>query len=51
MRLRGQGAKLLVMEGRRYKLWWSGKGDGAGGVGVIVEELYEEGGGCKKVNQ
>ena len=30
------------MEGRRYKLWWSGKGDGVGGVGVMVkEELCE----------
>ena len=26
------------MYGRRYKLWWSGKGDGVGGVGVMVKE-------------
>ena len=30
------------MNGRRYKLWWSGKGDGVDGVGVMVkEELCE----------
>ena len=34
---------MLVMNGRRYKLWWSGKGDGVGGVGVMVkEELCDE---------
>ena len=27
----------------RYKLWWYGKGDGVGGVGVMVkEELCEK---------
>ena len=30
------------MKGRRYKLWWSGKGDGFGGVGVMVKELCEK---------
>ena len=31
------------MKGRRYKLWLSGKGDGVGGVGVVVkEELCEK---------
>ena len=30
------------MKGRRYKLWWFGKG-GVGGVGVMVkEELCEK---------
>ena len=30
------------MKGRRYKLWWSRKGDGVGGVGVKAkEELCE----------
>ena len=30
------------MKGRRYKLWWSGKGDGVGGVVVMVkDELCE----------
>ena len=33
---------MLGMKGRRYKLWWSGKYDGIGGVGVM-EEL------CQKV--
>ena len=41
-RWRGQGARMLRMKGRRYKLWWSGKVDGVGGVGVMVkEELCE----------
>ena len=26
----------------RYKLWWSGKGDGVGGVGVMVAEMCEK---------
>ena len=40
VRWRGQGAR---MKGRRYKLWWSGKGDGVGGVRVMVkEELCEK---------
>ena len=29
---------MLGMKGRRYKLLWSGKGDGVGGVGVVVLE-------------
>ena len=34
---------MLWMKGRRYKLWWSGKGDGVGGVGVMAKvELYEK---------
>ena len=32
VRWRGQGARMLVMKGRRYKLWWSGRGDGVGGM-------------------
>ena len=32
------------MEGKRYKLWWSGKEDGVGGVGVVVNEEL-----CQKV--
>ena len=41
-RWRGQGARTLRVKRRTYKLWWSGKGDGIGGVGVIVkEELCE----------
>ena len=33
VRWRGQGARMLGMKVRRYKLWWSGKVDGLGGVG------------------
>ena len=34
---------MLGMKGRRYKLWLSGKGDGVGGVGIMVnEELCEK---------
>ena len=43
----GQGAKMLGMgmKGRKYRLWWSRKGDGVCGVGVMVKgEL------CKMVN-
>ena len=41
--VRGQGARMLGVKGRRCKLWLSGKGDGVGGVGVIVkEELCEK---------
>ena len=25
VRWRGQGARMLGMKGRKYKLWWSGK--------------------------
>ena len=32
------------MKGRGYELWWSGKGAGAGGVGVMVKN-----GLCEKV--
>ena len=44
VRWRGQGARMLWMKGRRYKLWWSGRGDGVGGVGVMVKEDL-----CEKV--
>ena len=34
---------MLGLKGKRYKLWWSEKGDGVGGVGVVVkEELCEK---------
>ena len=40
---------MLGMKGRRYKLWWSGKGDGVGGDGVMVkEEMCEKNGRRKK---
>ena len=35
---RGEGARLLGMKGRRYKLCWSEKGDGA----MVKEELCEK---------
>ena len=44
VRWRGQGARMQGMKGRRYKLQWSGKGDGVGGVGVMVKEQL-----CEKV--
>ena len=44
VRWRGQGATILGMKGKRYKLWWSGKEDGVGGVGVMVKEDL-----CEKV--
>ena len=32
------------MMGRRYRLWWSGKRDGVGDVGVMaMEELFYKG--------
>ena len=42
MRWREQGARMLGIKGRRYKLWWPEKGDGVGGVGVIVKEELSE---------
>ena len=44
VRWRGQDANFLRVKGRRYKLWWSGKGDGVGGVSGMVKEQL-----CKKV--
>ena len=44
VRWRGQGARMMGMNGRRYRLWWSGKGDRVGGVGVMVKEEL-----CRKV--
>ena len=43
VRWRGQGARMLEIKGRKYKLWWSGKVNGVSGVGVMVkEELCEK---------
>ena len=43
VRWRGHGARLLGVIGRRYRLLWSGKEDGVGGVGIIVkDELCEK---------
>ena len=44
MRQGGQGGKrcFIGVEGRRYKLWWSGKDTVKGGVGRLAkEELCE----------
>ena len=43
VRWRRQGARMLRMNGWRYKLWLSGKIYGVGGVGVMVKgELCEK---------
>nr|XP_006813171.1 PREDICTED: uncharacterized protein LOC102806937 [Saccoglossus kowalevskii] len=43
MSWRGEGARMMGVEGRRYKLWWKGNNDELGGVGVLVkEELWEK---------
>ena len=43
VRWSGQCARILRMKLKRYKPWWSGKGDGVGGVGATVkEELCEK---------
>ena len=41
---------MLGMKGRRYELWWSGKGDGVCGVGVMVKEELCEGVEVRKVS-
>ena len=42
VRWRGQGARFIEVEGRRYKLWWSENHVGKGGVEILVkEELCE----------
>lgn len=42
VRWRGQGSRFIGVQGRRYKLWWSGNDAGNGGVGILVkEELCE----------
>ena len=44
VRWRGQGARMLGINGGRYELWWSGKLYVVGGVGVMVKEEM-----CKKM--
>ena len=39
---------MLGMKGRGYELWWSGKGDGVGGVVLGEGGTALEGGGGKK---
>ena len=33
VRWRGEGARMMGVEGRKYKLWWKGNRDGVGGGG------------------
>ena len=43
VRQRGCGARLIGVQGRRHKLWWSGNQEGYGGVGVLVrDELHDK---------
>ena len=42
VRWRGHGSMMLGIDARRYNLWCSGKGDGVGGVGVMVKEELGE---------
>ena len=38
-----QSFRILRIDGRRYKFWWSGKDEGVGRMGVVVKvELYEK---------
>ena len=30
--------RLIGLQGRRHKLWWSGNQEGYGGVGVLVKK-------------
>jgi len=32
---KGQGARIIGVKQRRYKLWWSGNDSGIGGVGIL----------------
>ena len=42
---------MLGMKGNRYRLWWSDKGDGIGGVGVMLrKELCEKLAQVRKVS-
>ena len=51
VRWRGRGARLKGLQGRRYKLWWSGNQEGHGGEGVLVkEELYDKVVEVRRVN-
>ena len=36
VRQREQDARILVIDGRRNKLWWPRNEDGVGGVEVVV---------------
>ena len=36
VRWRGCGARLIGLQGRKYKLWWERNQEGYGGVCVLV---------------
>ena len=38
VRWRGKGARFIGVKGRRYKLWWCGRDDKTGGVGILVKK-------------
>ena len=38
VRWREQCSRILGIGGRRYKLWWSGKGDVVGGMAAKMKE-------------
>ena len=42
VRWRGQGARFVGCRGRRYKLWWPGKDDGIGRVGILVKKTLQK---------
>ena len=42
VRLRGQGARMLGMKGKRCKLWWSRKRDRVGCVVAMVKDELSE---------
>ena len=51
VRWRGCGARLISLQGRKYKLWWSGSQEGNDGVGMWVkEELHDKVVEVRRVN-
>ena len=43
VRWRGCWSRLIGLQGRKYKLWWSGNQEGCGGVEVLIKgELYDK---------
>ena len=51
VRWRGCGDRLIGVQSRRYKLWWSGNQEGHVGIGVSVrEELYDKVVEARRVN-
>ena len=51
MKWRGFGARLIGLQGRKYKLWRSGNQEWYGGVGVLAtEELNDKAIAVRRVN-